>query len=193
MSFLKYLATNIRRFAVSHKVISAIIVLVVIVGGWYWYASAQGTATVKKYVVEQATQGTVIASVSGSGQVQAVTSIDVKPQVTETVTKVYVQPGDHVVAGQLLVQLDPTNEEHALQQAELSLQSAQLSLAKLQEAPATTTLAQDENALTQDQESIATASTSLSQGYQGGFDTISSAFIDFQTVMTGASGFCHRE
>jgi multidrug efflux pump subunit AcrA (membrane-fusion protein) len=189
MSFLKNLALNVRRFAVAHKFISAIIMIVVIGAVYYGYQATHGAVTVTKYVIQDAAPGTVIASVSGSGQVQAVTSIDVKPQVTETVTKVYVQPGDAVVAGQLLVQLDPTNEQKALQQAQLSLQSAQLSLAKLQEAPATTTLAQDENAVTQDQESIVTASTTLAKDYQSGFDTVSSAFIDFQTVMTGLQDF----
>ncbi len=189
MSFLKNLALNVKRFAGAHKFISAVIVIVVIGVVYYGYQATHGAVTVTKYVVQDAAPGTVIASVSGSGQVQAVTSIDVKPQVTETVTKVYVRPGDTVVAGQLLVQLDPTNEQKALRQAQLSLQSAELSLAKLQEAPATTTLTQDENAVTQDQESIVAASTTLIKDYQSGFDTVSSAFIDFQTVMTGLQDF----
>jgi multidrug efflux pump subunit AcrA (membrane-fusion protein) len=189
MSFLKNLVTKLKQFAVAHKFISAAIIIVMVGAVYYGYQATHGASTVTKYVIQDATVGTVIASVSGSGQVQAVTSIDVKPQVTETVTKVYVQPGDHVVAGQLLVQLDATNEEKALKQAQLSLQSAQLSLAKLQEAPATTTLAQDENAVTQDTENITTASTTLAKDYQNGFDTVSSAFIDFQTVMTGLQDF----
>ncbi len=142
-----------------------------------------------KYVVEEAAQGTVVSSVTGSGQVQAVTSIDVKPQVTENVTHVYVQVGDHVTAGQLLVQLDPTNEQKALQQAQLSLQSAQLSLAKLQEPPQQATLTQNENAVTQDQEQLITASSTLQKDYQSGFDSISSAFVDFQTVMGQLQSF----
>ena len=181
--------TNIKKLIGEHKFVSAIIVILIAGGGYYAYQATHGTVTVTKYVIQQATQGTVIASVSGSGQVQSVTSIDVKPQVTETVTKVYVQPGDRVAAGQLLVQLDPTNEEKALKQAQLSLQGAQISLAKLQEAPATTTLAQDQNAITQDQESILNASTTLAKDYQSGFASIASSFIDFQTVMTGLQDF----
>jgi multidrug efflux pump subunit AcrA (membrane-fusion protein) len=189
MSFLKSLARKVGEFASAHKILATVITAAILGSGYYGYQVTHGKVTVMKYVVENVAQGTVIASVSGSGQVQPVTTISVKPQVTEIVTKVYVQPGDHVVTGQLLVQLDATNETKALKQAQLSLQSAQISLAKLQEAPATTTLAEDQNAITQDEESIANASATLEKDYQSSFDTMSSAFIDFQTVMVGLQGF----
>ena len=83
---------------------------------------------------------------------QALTTIGVKPQVTEIVTGISVKVGDQVSAGQLLVTLDTTNEARALAQAKLSLQSSELSLSKLTEAPATTTLIQDQNAVTQDEQ-----------------------------------------
>ena len=124
--------SKIRNFILAHKVISTVVVVVIVIGGYYWYNGSQGAVTVTKYVVAQAAQGTIVSSVQGSGQVNAVTSIDVKPQVTETVTNVYVQPGDHVTGGEKFL-ADPTNEEQALKQAQLSMQSAQLSLAKLQE------------------------------------------------------------
>src|SRR5581483_11526385 len=90
---------------------------------------------------------------------------------------------------QLLLALDPTNEEKALKQAQYSLQSAQLSLQKLQEAPATTTLGQAQDAVTQAEESLASASTTLQKDYQSGFDTVAASFIDFQNVITGLQGF----
>jgi multidrug efflux pump subunit AcrA (membrane-fusion protein) len=180
---------NIFKAARAHKIISAIIVLAVAYGGYSWYESAHGSPTVTKYVVQAATQGTVVVSVSGSGQVEPVTSITVKPQGSGNVTKIYVAVGQHVSAGQLLAQLDSTNEEKAVSQANLSLQSAQLSLSKLQEAPATTTLQQDEDAVTQAEQSIAQVSTTLATDYENGFDSISGAFVDFQTVMTQLQDF----
>ena len=170
----------------GHKIISIIVAVIVIGGGYLWYSSSQSGTVTTKYVVEKATTGTVIASVSGSGQMQALTTIDVKPQVTETVTGISVKVGDTVTAGQLLVTLDTTNEARALTQAKLSLQSAQLSLAKLTEAPATTTLIQDQNALTQAEQNLISASSTLDKDYQSGFDSVSSAFVDFQTVIGGA-------
>lgn len=180
--------SKLRRLARAHKVVSVIVLLLLLGGGYYWYSSSRNAATVTKYVVQNATQETVVSSVMGSGQVQAVTSIDIKPQVTETVSRVYVKVGDRVAAGQLLVQMDTVNEEKAVQQAQLSLQSAELSLAKLQQIT-TTTLLGDQNAVTMGEESFLSASTTLAKDYQAGFDTLSSAFVDFQTTMAGLQSF----
>ena len=94
-----------------------------------------------------------------------------------------------MTAGQLLVTLDPTNEEKSLKQAELSLQSAQLSLSKLQEAPTDVSLAQDQDAVTKAQEDLLNASTSLQKDYQDGFDALSSSFVDFQNIMAELQSF----
>jgi multidrug efflux pump subunit AcrA (membrane-fusion protein) len=180
---------KLSHFITSHKIVSTIIAIVVIGGGYVWYSSSQSGTTVTKYVVEKATTGTVIASVSGSGQMQALTTIDVKPQVTENVTGISVKVGDRVSAGQLLVTLDTTNEARALAQAKLSLQSSEISLSKLTEAPATTTLLQDQNAVTQAEQNLVSASSTLGKDYQSGFDAVSSAFVDFQTVTAGLKSF----
>ena len=181
--------SKIYKIIVSHKIISAIVVLVIIGGGFYWYNNSKSGATVTKYVIEKATQGTVSASVTGSGQTQAVTQIDIKSQVSEIVTKVSIGVGDHVTAGQLLVTLDTTNEAKSLEQAQLSLQSAQLALAKLQEAPTAVSLGQTQNAVTVAQENLSNSSTTLERDYQSGLNTIGSTFVDFQNVMTGLQDF----
>ncbi len=179
---------KLRERIYAHKVISAIVVILVVGGGYYWYSSSRGTVTVTKYVIENAAPGTVVASVTGSGQVQAVTSIDIKPQVSENVTKVYVKVGDHVAAGQLLVQLDTTNEQKAVNQAQLSLQSAQLSLAQLQQI-STTTLLQDQSSVIKGQQSVLDSSTTLVSDYENGFDTLSSVFVNLQSIMTDTGNF----
>lgn len=180
---------KILHFIASHKMVSIIVAIVVIGGGYWWSSSSQTSTAITKYVIEKATTGTVIASVSGSGQMQAVTTVGVKPQVTETVTGISVKVGDEVKAGQLLVTLDTTNEARALAQAKLSLQSSELSLSKLTEAPATTTLLQDQNAVTQAEQNVVSASSTLQKDYQSGFDSVSGAFVDFQTVMAGLKSF----
>jgi multidrug efflux pump subunit AcrA (membrane-fusion protein) len=171
-------------FVAAHKIVSGIVVIILVVGGYYWYKGAHATVTVTKYVIENATQGTIVSSVSATGQVDPVTEIDVKPQVTENVTAVYVQPGDVVTINEPLVQLDTTNEEKALEQAQISYQSSQLALAKLQEV-ATTTLLSDQESVTKAEQDIASASTTLASDYQNGFDALGAAFVDFQNVMVG--------
>ena len=83
--------SKILKIVSAHKIIFGVAVLVIIGGGYYWYSAAQSGVAVTKYVIEKATQSTVTTSVTGSGQTQAVTQIDVKPQVTETVTGISVK------------------------------------------------------------------------------------------------------
>lgn len=177
-----------RKFIRAHKIISLVVVVLVLGGGYYWYSSSQSAGAVTKYVIQDAAQGTVVSTVTGSGQVQVLTQIDVKPQVSEIVTGVYAGVGDKVKSGQLLVQLDTTNEEKAVNQAKLSLQSAQLSLAELQQI-STTTLLQDQSAVIKGQQSVLDSSTTLVSDYQNGFDTLSSVFVNLQTVMSDTGNF----
>ena len=125
--------TNFKTYLKAHKIVSAIVVVVLAGGGYYWYQASNAPTAVTKYVVQDAALGSVVASVSGTGQVQAGTTIVVPAKVSETVTRIPVTVGEHVNAGQLLVQMDPTSEEQAVQQAQLSLQQAQLSLEETQQ------------------------------------------------------------
>jgi len=176
------------RYARAHKMISITVVVVLIGGGYYWYSIANTAQAVTKYVVEDATTGTIVSSVSGTGQVQAGTTINVTPKVSETVTSIPVTVGERVSEGQTLVRLDSTNEQRALQQAQLALEQAQLSAQETDQV-ATTTLLQQQNAVTTGEQSVINASTTLVQDYQSGFDDLGPLFVNLQTVMTGLQNF----
>ena len=180
---------KIKKVLIGHKIISGIVIVVVLAGGLWWYNTIQNGTTIVKYVVENAVQGTVVTTVSESGQVNAVTTINIQPHITETVISVPAKVGSHVVAGQILVILDTKNEEKALKQANLSLQSAQLSLAKLQKPPTAVSLGQSQNAVTKSHENLLQASTTLQKDYQNAFDTLGSSFVDFQNVMSQLQSF----
>jgi len=180
---------KLKQFIVGHKAVSVIAGLIIVLGAYVGYTRAKTTAAVSKYVLQRATMGTVVASISGSGQVTPVTAVDVKPEITENVVRVLVKVGDHVSQGQPLVELDSTNEAKAVQQAEISLQSAKLGLAKLEQPPTASTLASTQNAVTQAKNTLVQASTTLEKDYQGGFDTLTSSFIDFENVMLGLQDF----
>jgi HlyD family secretion protein len=180
--------SKIKTLVWTHKIVSVVVLIILVGGGYWWYAVSTAAPTVTKYVVENATEGTIVASVSGTGQVQAGTTIDVTPKVSEEVTSIPVQVGDHVAAGQLLLQLDPTNEQQALQQAQLALEQAQLSAQQTNEV-ATTTLLQQQDSVTTAQQSLANASTSIVEDYQSGFNNLGPTFVDLQTVMTGLQDF----
>ena len=73
--------------------------------------------------------------VSVTGEVVPAVWATVSAQSGGTVMEVLVEPGDEVAAGDLLVRLDPTDAQLAVQQAEVALESAQAQLALLQAEP----------------------------------------------------------
>jgi macrolide-specific efflux system membrane fusion protein len=83
------------------------------------------TATVAKGVVQ--------STVSGSGNLEASSELDLGFKTAGVVDHVYAKQGQHVVTGQLLASLDPESAEVTLEQAKASLKSAQASLAQEEE------------------------------------------------------------
>lgn len=180
---------KLRAFISAHKIVSAAVALAALGGGYWWYAGSRAPAAASQYVIGQAARGTVVASVTGSGQVQAVDQVDVKPKVSASAVSVLVSQGDQVQEGDLLAVLDTTDASSSVSQAQIDLQSAQVALAKLQEPPDAVSLAQDQNAVVQAQTSLANASDTYAKAYQDGFTVVAGAFIDFQTTMAGLQDF----
>jgi multidrug efflux pump subunit AcrA (membrane-fusion protein) len=79
-----------------------------------------------------AEQGVVQSTVTGSGNIAAGTDVNVNFNTSGTLQDVYVHVGQHVKAGQLLADLDPTAAELSLNQAESSLTAAEDNLSCLQ-------------------------------------------------------------
>ena len=118
-----------------HKIISGVIVLVLIFGGYEWYTKSHTTVGKTTYVMGAATKGTIVVSVTGSGQMNAQNKIDLKPggsgQTATQLTSVKVKQGDQVKAGQVIATADEKNNNVALIQARASLASAQANYDKL--------------------------------------------------------------
>jgi multidrug efflux pump subunit AcrA (membrane-fusion protein) len=104
----------------------AIVAAVLVVGP----ASGQQTASTRTIT---ARRGVVQSTVSGSGNVEAASQLDLGFKTSGTITQIYVTQGEHVGAGQLLATLDPQSAEVTLEQAKASLQSAEASLAREEE------------------------------------------------------------
>src|ERR1700683_1253203 len=87
----------------THKWISTGIVIAVIIVVFITYKVFAKTGSQTLYVFAPATQGTLISSVSGTGQIIASSTVDIKPEGTSqsaTVTEVDVSVGQEVAAGQ---------------------------------------------------------------------------------------------
>src|SRR5262245_48637286 len=112
------------------------VILALIAGVVFWWlpsrlapATTTTTATV--------TQGDLTIGVTRSGSVAAARSVDLPFQQDGTVTSVNVKVGDQVKAGQVLAQLDASDLQLQLQQAQANLKSAEAKLAQANGGSAT--------------------------------------------------------
>jgi HlyD family secretion protein len=74
------------------------------------------------------TKGTITTTVTATGTIEAVTSVDVGTQVSGIIDKVYVDFNDRVKQGQLLAQIDKKQLQAQLDQSEASLEQAKAQL-----------------------------------------------------------------
>lgn len=113
-------------YALGALCAGAIVAAILVVG------PASGSQTAVTRTAKVAT-GVVQSTVSGSGNVQASSQLNLGFNTSGTVTHIDVAQGEHVVQGQLLATLDPQSAEVTLEQAKASLQSAEASLAQEEE------------------------------------------------------------
>ncbi len=171
--------------AKAHKALSTIGIIVVLGSGWWGYRAWTGTSVAPRYVLASVQKGTIITTVTGTGQVSASNQVDIKPKVSGDVVYVGVQNGQEVGAGTLLVELDARDAQKAVRDAEVNLESAKLSLEKLKKPADNLSLIQSENALAKAKESQANTQDNLKRAYEDGFNLTSNAFLDLPTVITG--------
>jgi len=176
---------KIFKLIVSHKIIAGIIVLALAGAGYYGYAKLNGGASQTRYVLAAVQKGTLITSISGSGQVSASNQVDIKPKASGDIVYLGAGVGQEVKAGALLAQLDSRDAQKAVRDAETALETANLELEELLSPPDELTLFQAENSLVQANESKQKAEDDLIKSYDDGFNTVANAFLDLSTVMTG--------
>ena len=80
-----------------------------------------------------AAEGVVQSTVSGGGNLQAASQLDLGFKTSGVVSEIYVSQGQHVTEGQLLAELNPKSAEVTLEQSRASLQAAIASLAQVEE------------------------------------------------------------
>ncbi len=182
---MKTILSHVFKKAMEHKFIAGFFVILFIGGGYYGIQKIGGTSTETRYVLAAVQKGTVIATITGSGQVSASNQVDIKPKVSGDIVFVGAKTGGDVKAGTLIAQIDARDAQKAVRDAEVNLESAQLSLDKLKQPADTLSLIQAEHTLARAEESKQNATNDLSSAYESGFNTIANAFLDLPTVMTG--------
>lgn len=173
-----------RSYISAHKVRSAIIALIVIVLLYWIWGITHPAVTQTHYVLTTVQTGTIVSTVSESGQVSPSNQVTINPQASGQVTQVLVKNGQQVSTGQPIAYLDATDEYNAVESAKASLESSQLSLQKLEEPATALQLTQDQDAVTKAQASLQTDQTNLANDYTTAYSDIVSSFLDLPTIQT---------
>lgn len=158
------LISSTKKYIGSHKKISIVALIIIIVGGYYIYKTAFASPAVPQYVLAPVTQGKITQTVTGSGQVSSENQLDVTSEVSGKITAIKATVGQAVKTGDIIATLDAHD-------ALVDLQSAQISYQKLTEPPKTADLN--------------TATNNLTKAYNDGFSNVAATFIDVPGIMSG--------
>src|SRR5689334_10318904 len=103
------------------------------IGAGVWYFKFRTTATpeseANKLQVATVERGQIRLAVSATGRVVANLDVDIKAKASGTVVKLPFDISDKVKKDDLLVELDPVDEQRAVDQAQVALKSSQSKLA----------------------------------------------------------------
>lgn len=176
---------NIKQKIASHKIISFIIIIVLVASGYYSYQKFNGSTAVTSYVLSTVEKGTLITTISGSGQISASNQVDVKAKTSGDVISVAVKAGQEVKSGALLAQISATDALKAVRDAQTSLETAKLELEQTMEPTDELTLLQAENSLIQNKETKQEAIENLADSYEDGFNAVANVFLELPDIMTG--------
>lgn len=113
------------------KIIAAVIVLAVLGGtGWYFFGNREASA--EEYMTAKVERGDIRNSVSATGTLQAVTTVQVGSQVSGTIAALYADFNTVVKKGQVVAQLDPSILQAQVASSRANLEQARASLADSQ-------------------------------------------------------------
>ena len=112
------------------KIILAAVVLIAIGTGLFLFLRSDKNEP--KYVTEKVTRGDIKSTVSATGTVNAVTTVQVGTQVSGTIKELFVDYNSPVTKGQLLAQIDPSVFEAQVGQAQANLMSSRAAMEKAQ-------------------------------------------------------------
>lgn len=104
------------------------IIITIIAGSAFWYIKSNKAAEAVTYKTATASKGTLISTVSGSGNITVSKSANVAPSISGTVASLSVAVGDKVTAGQTLFKIVNDELDLVVSQAYTALLQAQQKL-----------------------------------------------------------------
>ncbi|MDR3557924.1 MAG: efflux RND transporter periplasmic adaptor subunit [Candidatus Pacebacteria bacterium] len=162
-------------WGMAHKAVSVIVIILVLIVGYFGYKSVFAVKTTTQYVIGSVTKGDLVITVNGTGQVAAENQVDLKPsgttQAASTITEVDVKQGDTVAKDQLIAVVNNASAQTSLTQAKANVESAQASYDK-------TTGGATPQSLAVSKQSVSTAQLSLSTSARNAYLQIQDAFLN---------------
>ncbi len=158
------------------KIVVLLIIIALLAGGsWYFFSTRKPEITYKTAKLER---GTIIATVAATGNLSAVTTVQVGTQVSGTIQKLYVDYNSRVKKGQTIAEIDPSLFNASVEQAQGNAWNAEANLQK-----AKVTLADAERTMKRNKQLLKDGIIS-----QGDYDLSETAFLSAQASLKAAEG-----
>lgn len=116
----------------KQRIAAAVAIVVVAASGVAMYRRADSTQA-QPYRFAAVTRGSLQSSVSATGALSAVKTVQVGTQVSGQIAALYADFNDKVKKGQLLARIDPTLQQQAVQDAQAGVERAQSQLTLAQQ------------------------------------------------------------
>jgi HlyD family secretion protein len=194
------------------KSVVVITILAVLGLTFLGYKMTGGDSSAIRYTLAAVAKGTLITTVSGSGQVDATKQTDIKPAASGELLSLNIKNGQNVTAGTIIGQIDSTDAKRAVRDAAINLENAQIALEKLkqpadkytvlqaqsdldsakkalsdlQDPPDATTLINAQNAVRQAERSLEEAKNNSDKTNLDTEQTLSKAYDDGYTAVSNA-------
>lgn len=97
-------------------------------GAALWVHQRADASSTPQYRLGSVERGNIRATVSATGTLGAVRTVEVGTQVSGQISAIYVDFNDHVKKGQLIARIDPTLQQQAVQDAQAGVARAQAPL-----------------------------------------------------------------
>ena len=106
------------------KFFAILIILALLISGGVWWHLKSSTKKETSYTTAKITKGDIVNSISSSGSLAALNTVEVGSQVSGKIVKIYVDFNDEVKENQLLAELDDSSFRAQVLQAKANLESA---------------------------------------------------------------------
>jgi HlyD family secretion protein len=113
--------------------VTAATAMVALFGGTAWLYKRADGKELPQYRTAAVTRASIKSTVSATGALSAVRTVQVGTQVSGQVAQILVDFNDHVKKGQLLARIDPTLQKQAVEDAQAQLERAQATLTQAQD------------------------------------------------------------